>query len=259
MKVAIVILGLLACSMAVPVKRQAYRPVMYVPHAQRLMYVQYVQPAQPNARSNGVATFVAGDSVATGSYVKEAPVEETPVEDEAAPALKGNTAQAVAEAYPAPLEDDEEEEGQVADDVAADEAPTAPVADEEEEAQNDAPQDEEAPVVVPVKRYGPKKVYVELDAPADDAEYDYAPPARIPVYAAPQARPTNRPTTKKPQQQGQLPAGTFFPINFGGTNGGAIAIANSFSTGEGGSATSHAVAYGSQDALRARKVAARRH
>lgn len=70
MKVAIVVLGLLACSMAVPVKRQAYRPVMYVPHAQRLMYVQYVQPAQPNARSNGVATFVAGDSVATGSYVK---------------------------------------------------------------------------------------------------------------------------------------------------------------------------------------------
>lgn len=71
MKIAIVILGLLACSMAVPVKRQAYyRPAMYVPHTQRLMYVQYVQPAQPNARSNGVATFVAGDSVATGSYVK---------------------------------------------------------------------------------------------------------------------------------------------------------------------------------------------
>lgn len=71
MKLAIVILGLLACSMAVPIKRQAYyRSPMYVPHTQRLMYVQYVQPAQPNARSNGVATFVAGDSVATGSYIK---------------------------------------------------------------------------------------------------------------------------------------------------------------------------------------------
>lgn len=69
MKIAIVILGLLACSIAVPVKRQAYYRPMYVPQ-QRLMYVQYVQPAHPNSRSNGVATFVAGDSVATGSYIK---------------------------------------------------------------------------------------------------------------------------------------------------------------------------------------------
>ncbi|XP_001649691.2 uncharacterized protein LOC5565345 [Aedes aegypti] len=40
-------------------------------------------------------------------------------------------------------------------------------------------------------------------------------------------------------------SGAFFPINFGSTNGGAIAIANSYSTGKGGSATSTATAYGS--------------
>ncbi|EAT47647.1 AAEL001286-PA [Aedes aegypti] len=37
----------------------------------------------------------------------------------------------------------------------------------------------------------------------------------------------------------------FFPINFGSANGGAIAIANSYSTGKGGSATSTSIAYGS--------------
>lgn len=40
-------------------------------------------------------------------------------------------------------------------------------------------------------------------------------------------------------------AGPMFPVTFGSTNGGAIAIANSYSTGKGGSATSHATAYGS--------------
>lgn len=204
-------------------------------------------------------------------YPSDAPAAESSVEDEPAQVLKGNNAQAVAEAYPAPQADEEEE--QFADDVLADEAPVqkrpkelyfpededvsklSPAADEDEETQNDAPQEnDETPLVRPVKRYGPqKKVYVQLE----DGDLEYAPPARVPVYAAPQARPTNRPTTKKPKQQ--LPGGSFFPIDFGGTNGGAIAIANSFSTGDGGSATSHAVAYGSQDAARARKVAARRH
>lgn len=34
-------------------------------------------------------------------------------------------------------------------------------------------------------------------------------------------------------------------MNFGSTAGGAIAVANSFSTGKGGTASSHATAYGS--------------
>lgn len=41
------------------------------------------------------------------------------------------------------------------------------------------------------------------------------------------------------------PATSYFPLHIGGTARGAIAIANSFSTGDGGSATSHAMAYGS--------------
>lgn len=37
---------------------------------------------------------------------------------------------------------------------------------------------------------------------------------------------------------------TYFPIRFGNTNGGAIAIANAFSNGKGGTAASRATAYG---------------
>lgn len=187
--------------------------------------------------------------------------------------MKGSKAQAVAQAYPTYQEDYEEE--QPTDGVIADETPVEkkpkeltfsdpqleeedvpkinPVI-EEEEPQNDGPHDhDEAPLVAPVKRYGPpKKVFVQLE----DEDLDYSPPARVPAYAAPQARPTKSPS-KKPSQQS--PSGSFFPIDFGGTNGGAIAIANAFSTGEGGSASSHAVAYGSPDAARSRKAPVRRH
>lgn len=55
------------------------------------------------------------------------------------------------------------------------------------------------------------------------------------------------PTFSKGQRpsQGQSPLHNFFPISFGSTSGGAIAIANSFSTGKGGTAVSRATAYGS--------------
>lgn len=146
-----------------------------------------------------------------------------------------------------------------------------------------------APVaaIVPTNRYLPakKKVIVELDQSAEDAEEaqvaafedeevenavaddveedeeELAVPVK-PVAKYPARVPNaRRPAAKKPvpvagkpvkKPAAPLPAGTFFPIDFGGTNGGAIAIANSFSTGEGGSATSHAIAYGSPDAVRAR-------
>lgn len=124
-----------------------------------------------------------------------------------------------------------------------------------------------APVAKPVNRYLPakKKVYVELDQSVESAEDSGVAAAseeadeeeeehEAPI--APTRRPARRPAAKKPakagapskKEQKPLPTGTFFPINFGGTKGGAIAIANSFSTGEGGSATSHAIAYGSPDA-----------
>ncbi|XP_030386123.1 uncharacterized protein LOC115632962 isoform X2 [Scaptodrosophila lebanonensis] len=145
--------------------------------------------------------------------------------------------------------------------------------------------------VVPANRYLPakKKVYVELDqspeedeepelsiaedeetenAVSDDVEEDeevLAVPVKPVVPAKNPARVPNarRPVARKPvkaaaaggrptKKPAPLPVGTFFPIDFGGTAGGAIAIANSFSTGEGGAATSHAIAYGSPESVRAR-------
>ncbi|XP_050333644.1 skin secretory protein xP2 isoform X1 [Bactrocera neohumeralis] len=134
-----------------------------------------------------------------------------------------------------------------------------------------------APVVPvkPAKRYLPankKKVIVELEQAADaeddadnavavqddeDVEED---DAYVPVPVAPKV-PARRPVARKPAKAAAkpLPAGTFFPVDFGGATGGAIAIANSFSTGEGGAATSHAIAYGNPEQARTHVRPVRRH
>lgn len=86
-------------------------------------------------------------------------------------------------------------------------------------------------VIIPKK----KKVTVAL-APAphpkavrdDDEEED----DDVPFFYKPQKR----------KNSNQTPY-SFFPLNFGDTSGGAIAVANAFSTGKGG-ASSHAIAYG---------------
>ena len=146
--------------------------------------------------------------------------------------------------------------------------------------------------VKPARRYLPahKKVYVELEqsaenaaeqteaeeedadeSTADEEEDDGSfavPVAPVNPVRVPNAhRPTKKASVKpaKPSKAAQntgaakpsraekpLPVGTFFPTDFGGATGGAIAIANSFSTGEGGSATSHAIAYGAPEPSRAR-------
>lgn len=51
------------------------------------------------------------------------------------------------------------------------------------------------------------------------------------------------PPTKGSKRPAQAWPHTFFPMNFGKTFGGSIAVANSYSTGK-GSAISHAISYG---------------
>ncbi|KAH8270562.1 hypothetical protein KR018_011594 [Drosophila ironensis] len=284
--------------------------------SQRIMYMQYVQPGRTHARSTQAASaLVAGETVATGTYLKdcnhaesEASAETAQVDD----VLTTAGAQSVAEAYPesdpvvqvainadaAPQFESEAEPQPDTAPVPNDDASKVPrdltfseapyVSDKEETAvEADIP----VPVVPvaavePTNRYLPakKKVIVELDQSADEDEAPQAavvedeeeeaentaaddieedeeelsiplkpvnpvrvPNARRPVPKKPvKAAPAGGKPSKKPASP--LPAGTFFPIEFGGTNGGAIAIANSFSTGEGGSATSHAIAYGSPEA-----------
>lgn len=113
----------------------------------------------------------------------------------------------------------------------------------------------------PPKRYLPpkRKVSVKLESD-DDAAANAVRPARIPNARRPAKGSTAVANKGKGSAKAPLPVGTFFPISFGGTAGGAIAIANSFSTGEGGSATSHAIAYGTPEAARAKgRPSRRRH
>ncbi|XP_011292085.1 uncharacterized protein LOC101894541 isoform X2 [Musca domestica] len=304
----IAVVALVAGASTLPAKkRMVYyqQPAAYYTAPQRMMYVQYVQPARPFARSTQAAeALVAGETVATGTYLKEADVAAAgPAVDVSAE--RGEDVLSEAEAYPAsgeavpvvpvaavPAEVDivaEENEVAAADEAAkvprdynfeaAEESAAAAAAGSAEEATYEAEQgagaeapavEAEAPVAAelpapapiapvakPARRYLPskKKVYVELEQSVEDeadadeeVEYEVpVAPARRPAAKKPAKAPTAGTKAEKP-----LPAGTFFPINFGGTSGGAIAIANSFSTGEGGSATSHAIAYGSPDSVRAR-------
>lgn len=143
-----------------------------------------------------------------------------------------------------------EQEAAVADegaaaDGAADEAAAVADLPASDFAAADAPA-EAAPIVpaavAPKVVKSKNKVRTQLAAIDDDAEDDF-----VPFH-------------KKRQQPARnggdqaAPANTFFPVNFGSTNGGAIAIANSFSTGKGGSATSHAIAYGSPAKTKTKSV-----
>jgi hypothetical protein len=253
-------------------------PSYYKPGTQRAMYVQYGTPYRStNRRSTeegGVAAFAAGGTVAAGTYLKEGEIEEPvqPVEPEPAVVrFDDENVQAFAEAepeqFPLAQSDDspfvEQEEAQVneviplpQEEPQQDEVTTPEVVQEE---------------IVPVVRFGGAEDSVktpkELGFPAEAAEV--AEPAVEPevvqavVPVAPPATkkhvrvelesedddedefvPFSHKTSVKNGQSGNVPQSSFFPVNFGSTNGGAIAIANSFSTGKGGHATSHATAYG---------------
>lgn len=90
-----------------------------------------------------------------------------------------------------------------------------------------------APVAEPAQK---KKNRVELEEDDEDEEF-------VPFNN--KAQKPSKPSAGGVANQYPWPVNTFFPVNFGGTAGGAIAVANSFSTGKGGTATSHATAYGS--------------
>lgn len=110
--------------------------------------------------------------------------------------------QSVAEAYPAPESDDAEQNEE--------EEPTfiasRPVA-------SDTPEDvPETPTLFVPNNNKKTQVQVQLDE-EDEEDEDIVP-----------VRSSNR---------GAAAGNTYFPVHFGSTNGGAIAIANSYSTGKG--------------------------
>lgn len=144
-------------------------------------------------------------------------------------------AHALAEAYPeevpAVIQEAQRQEDQSVNEVAPPlgfaPVPEGP-ATEAFPVQEDVPLATSAPVA-PVAPAGPK-VHIELDDDDEDDDFSPFPP-------------------KGKGKNNGVPSYSFFPINFGRTNGGAIAVANAFSTGK-GAARSHAIAYGSSAAKR---------
>ncbi|XP_062550492.1 uncharacterized protein LOC134215286 isoform X2 [Armigeres subalbatus] len=195
------------------------QPMGYMGQRQAMYGLHYQNQQLRNLRrSAGVSAFAAGNNLAAGTYLKDVESAETPVQDPSIPS--------VADAYPAeqyPVEDIPAIQQDVpavqefdAVEPIADEPVAAPV----------------VPAVIPEKKK--KKVTVQLDS-AEEEEQD----------------------TQVGRRGGNRTAApnAYFPVNFGSTNGGAIAIANSYSTGKGGSATSTATAYGSPATAELRRAA----
>lgn len=258
------------------------QPASYYRQPVHRMYMQYQQPYRAAAQrrsafvpSSGISAYVSGNQVAaSGSFLKglidrvltkkltpfknvfakqthftqttssissdaevEQQAEPETLADDIPVAIEQDDAVSIAEAYPA--NDEEYEAPAAADEPQHDEefleAPLAPV----------APVADALPLAPAVASLVPKKnknkVTVQLDTAADEEEDEVAVQQdEIPVY-----RKTNRRPAYAAAAPPSNPINTYFPINFGNTNGGAIAIANAYSTGQKGGARSHAIAYGS--------------
>ncbi|XP_065074108.1 uncharacterized protein LOC135698136 isoform X2 [Ochlerotatus camptorhynchus] len=191
------------------------QPMGYMAPRQTMYGVHYQnQQLRNQRRSAGVSAFAAGNTLASGTYLKDVESAELPVQDP--------NVQSVADVYPGeqfPLEDEVQQDVPAFHELEAEE----PIADESFAA---------APAVIPDKKK--KKVTVQLDSAEEDEQDTQVSRRGASRPAAPNA---------------------YFPINFGSASGGAIAIANSYSTGKGGSATSTATAYGSPATAELRRSA----
>uniref|UniRef100_A0A336M5D6 CSON004364 protein n=1 Tax=Culicoides sonorensis TaxID=179676 RepID=A0A336M5D6_CULSO len=179
---------------------------------QQAMYMHlYSQPLRAN-RPSGVSAYASGNLIKTGTYLKDAEYIKRKVNG------RLHTVSSVAEASP---EDNEPEllndDADVQEDYVPQDFPEQDVPEQDVPVQDDTPLAD-----TPLK---PKKTKVEvhLDTQNDDDDDDDYAPAR---------------------RGGSSGSNTYFPIKFGNTNGGAIAIANAFSNGKGGTAASRATAYG---------------
>ncbi|XP_055630860.1 uncharacterized protein LOC129771345 isoform X1 [Toxorhynchites rutilus septentrionalis] len=213
-----VVLCGISVGFSTPVRKAAYYR-QALPHnaRQQTVYGFHSQNKQRliDQRSTGVSAFAA---IAPGTNLKDC--ENTDSESAELPAQDEQDVNSVVEALP--------------------EADFVPV---EDETLNDAPidSDQEAdgtianePAAVPALAVPDmkKKVSVQIESDEDEEEVQVS------------------------RAGGKVPAlpNSYFPINFGSTNGGAIAVANAYSTGKGGSAISTANAYGRPAAAALRRI-----
>ncbi|KAJ6641572.1 hypothetical protein Bhyg_06512 [Pseudolycoriella hygida] len=219
-----------------------YRP--YPMH--HTMLLHYNNPyAARSTHASEITAFASGDRIGTGTYYEnQEPAQEfqpppppppQPINDFNEPSpdeSTGGNALSVAESFP---EEDEPNDPDLQQENDVLFEPNPPISYEP------LPQKESispvAPTVTPAKPIvaQPPKINVDIENVEDDEEI-------IPVN-----------TKKQPPSQGSWPLHNFFPITFGSSSGGAIAIANSFSTGKGGTAASRATAYGSSSKQKLKK------
>ncbi|XP_065075191.1 uncharacterized protein LOC135698956 [Ochlerotatus camptorhynchus] len=198
-----------------PMGSMASRQSLYGIHYQN-------QQLRNPGRSAAVSAFAAGNTIATGTYLKDC--QDADDESGDLPAQDQNV-QSVADAYPEeqiPFEDVPQYDVPAVHEVEAEE----PIADDP------AAASPVVPAVISDKKKK-KKVTVQLDSDEEEEQDSQVSRRGAGRPAAPNA---------------------FFPINFGGTNGDIIAIANSYSTGKDGSAISSASAYGSPATAELRKA-----
>ncbi|XP_050093974.1 uncharacterized protein LOC126576711, partial [Anopheles aquasalis] len=218
---------------------QLQQSAMYQ-QATRMYQNQRLRSQRRSASSGGVSAFAAGNTIATGTLLNAAncqPADQVPVE---APAI-----QSFAEAYPAEASPENDipfgDESDLLGDVEASalDTPTS-----NDDALFDLPVVPAAVAPVPDKRKKKVTTTVQLDSASGEEEQDddEADEGQTAVSFGTR-RGSSSSSNSRPA------SGPMFPVTFGSTNGGAIAIANSYSTGKGGSATSHATAYGSPAAI----------
>ncbi|XP_052860026.1 uncharacterized protein LOC128267260 [Anopheles cruzii] len=227
-----------ALSMAYPYPQHAFMyyrnayPMMGLPLLQQsamyqqAMYQQQRLRSHRRSASSGVAAFASGDDIATGTLLK---TDCRPPADPVAPAV-----QSFADAYPAEASPENDipygDEGDLLADPGASNADSA---FDGPSVVDDVGLEPLVPAVAVPDKQKKKVTTVQLDSASE--EDDDAGEEQSAVSFG-----TRRGSSSKPSAGGSM-----FPVTFGSTNGGAIAIANSYSTGKGGSATSHATAYGS--------------
>lgn len=172
--------------------------------------------------------------------------------DEQSSTNDGNV-EAIAEAFPEePIEGavqyDQDESYQEVIPLNAAPATEAPIV-------NQAPKQE---IVVPVPdeqqqvqttESPKKKVHISLDIPDNTEIHDETESDDDDAYTPPKPQRPNRPAAAA----GGSPMYTFFPVTFGRTGGGTIAVANAYSTGK-GAVRSHAIAYGTSGASRRQAI-----
>ncbi|CRL00072.1 CLUMA_CG013355, isoform A [Clunio marinus] len=195
----------------------------------RAFIMQYAsQPYKKrNAQASGVTAFVSGKKIAAGTYLKHAELIDDEQEQRFNEQPEGSV-QSVANAYPAYDNDDDRkyEESDPNNPAASYPAGDYPV----------APQPEYTPPIgVQPTDVAKTEDNEHHQANEDDDEEEEE---NFPLRAN-----NRRPSSNH-----------YFPVTFGSTYGGAIAIANSYSAGKAGSASSTATAYGSANKKSKKRV-----